>query len=209
VLILMPCLVALTLAACGSRTDLLRGDRVSSDDQSSSTPPSDPTSSSDPKKQDPPTAPSGTAPSGTVDPKCQPKPETCNGVDDDCNGAVDDVPSVPCPGGGFSYCIGGHMSECPKNCDVCQPGSERICFTSFCTGWGAHICAADGSGFGACREVTVPAECKDIALKSAHSKELEQCCIDNGYCCTDEFDLDNDGVKNDFIGQCDEVACGG
>src|SRR6185369_12537635 len=32
---------------------------------------------------------------------CVPTQEVCNGIDDDCNGLVDDgLPSIPCPGGG-------------------------------------------------------------------------------------------------------------
>ena len=39
------------------------------------------------------------------------------------------------------------------------------------------------------------------------SPELEECCIDNGYCCVDEFDLDNDGDRTEMLGRCEAVMC--
>ena len=65
-------------------------------------------------------------------PACQPQPETCNGVDDDCDGTVDeDLPAIPCPNGGGRYCVAGRYSDCPRRCDVCVPGSKRACLTSY------------------------------------------------------------------------------
>lgn len=148
-------------------------------------------------------------PMPTTEPRARPEcvAESCNGRDDDCNGAVDDVPPVPCPGGGERYCIAGRLSECPVRCEGCLPGSERVCFKSYCTYWGAQTCAADGRTFGVCREHGVPGECEDIAFEHKDSPELEQCCIDNGYCCLDSYDLDGDGDRQDMLGQCDEVMC--
>jgi hypothetical protein len=196
------------LLACGSRSELLRGDAA--DEGQGAGPPSTeppPTggTSAEPNEPDKPTQPN--EPNEPPD-ECVPAEETCNGKDDDCDGAVDDLPSVPCPGGGFRYCVGGKTSECPERCDVCLPGSERVCFTSFCTFWGTQTCAADGRGFGSCREISVPPECEDIALDHQRSRELEQCCLDNGYCCVDDFDLDHDGDTHDLVGQCSEVSCG-
>lgn len=149
---------------------------------------------------------------GTVDPDpgpepCVPGPETCNGADDDCDGIIDEIPPVPCPGGGFQYCIAGAVSACPKRCEVCVPGGIRICQNSFCTFWGEQECTADGQGFGSCRERRVPPECDGVARKHKNSPELERCCIDNGYCCLDLWDLDGDGSRTDMIGNCDEVTC--
>jgi len=139
---------------------------------------------------------------------CQPAPEVCNGVDDDCNGKVDDLLlPVPCPGGGSRYCVAGRWSACPERCDVCVPGSQRVCFISYCLYWGVQTCAADGKGFGSCREQRPPAECNDVARDHHNSRELEQCCLDNGYCCVDEHDIDNDGDHSEFLGRCDEVLC--
>jgi hypothetical protein len=141
-------------------------------------------------------------------PMCQPQPETCNGRDDDCDGKVDQgLPAIPCPNGGARYCVAGVYSECPRRCEVCVPGSQRECFTSFCTFWGVQACASDGRSFGACREVQVPTACKAIAEKSMRSRALEQCCIDEGFCCLDEFDLNKNGDRTDMVGRCDTVMC--
>ena len=140
--------------------------------------------------------------------RCTPKPETCNGADDDCNGKVDDgIAAIPCPGGGSRYCVAGALTACPNRCDACIPGSERVCFHSYCTYWAVQACTADGKSFGTCRERTVPAECAAVANRYQESPELERCCIDNGYCCHDEFDLDHDGDRGEMLGTCDEVSC--
>jgi hypothetical protein len=134
-------------------------------------------------------------------------PELCNCRDDDCNGTVDDLPAQACPGGGFRFCVAGRLSECPRRCDVCVPGSVRVCQNSFCSFWGEQECAADGQGFGNCREAQPPAECATIAKKFEESKQLEQCCLDNGYCCLDEHDLDGDGNRGEMLGACGDVVC--
>jgi hypothetical protein len=139
--------------------------------------------------------------------RCDPSPEACNGRDDDRNGAVDDLPAQACPGGGFRFCVAGRLSECPKRCEVCVPGSVRICQNPFCTFWGEQECAADGQGFGTCREANPPPECATVARKHQESRELEQCCIDNGYCCLDEHDIDRDGDRREMLGACGDVTC--
>jgi len=142
-------------------------------------------------------------------PSCVPEPEICNGVDDDCNGVVDDnLPAIPCPSGGYQYCVAGRYSDCPQRCEVCVPGSARTCFTSFCTYWGTQPCAPDGRSFGPCQEAkSVPPECQAIAESMQRSDALEQCCLDNDYCCVDRFDLDHDGDTTEMIGNCGAVSC--
>jgi hypothetical protein len=147
-------------------------------------------------------------PDPVVVPGCQPQPETCNGRDDDCDGKVDeDLPPIPCPNGGNRYCVAGRLSECPRVCEVCRPGSQRVCYISYCTYWGAQTCASDGRSFGLCRERPVPPECESIAKSKRKSPELERCCIDNGYCCLDEHDLDGDGDRTEMLGRCGGVTC--
>jgi len=155
----------------------------------------------------PPDAAPATMPPVTV-PGCQPQPESCNGQDDDCDGKIDeDLPAIPCPNGGSRYCVAGRLSECPRICEQCRPGSQRVCFISYCTYWGTQSCAADGRSFGLCHESKVPAECEGISKSRRKSPELERCCIDNGYCCLDEYDLDGDGNKNELLGRCGAVTC--
>jgi len=155
-----------------------------------------------------PTLSTGGTPQVQVEPpQCEPHAEKCNGRDDDCNGAVDDLAPGPCVGGGFRFCVAGKWSECPRRCDVCVPGSVRICQNSFCSFWGEQECAADGQGFGHCREAKPPPECAATADRFQSSKELEQCCLDNGYCCLDEHDLDGDGDRREMLGACGDVVC--
>lgn len=144
---------------------------------------------------------------GTGSSECVPAEEVCNGVDDDCNGEIDEVEPLACPGGGFRYCVSGAYSACPQRCETCVPGSERICLLSYCLYWGIQTCTSDGRGWSSCREANPPQACSKIAQTKQKSRQLQQCCIDNGYCCVDEFDLDGDGSKKDVLGQCDEVLC--
>jgi hypothetical protein len=153
----------------------------------------------------PPDLPIERPPDGPV---CVPKDEECNGVDDNCDGRVDeDLPLIPCPNGGNRVCVGGSYSECPKRCQVCVPNSKRTCITSFCTFWGSQTCMDDGMGFSGCKESQPPPECRSVANKMMRSRELEMCCIENGFCCVDEFDLDGDGDNTEMLGRCESVTC--
>ena len=142
------------------------------------------------------------------EPPCEPAPEICNGVDDNCDGVVDeDIAPIACPGGGNRYCVAGRMSDCPRRCEACLPASQRICFTTTCTYWGVQTCAADGLSFGRCRETRPPFECAEIARSQQPSPELERCCLDHGNCCRDDFDLDGDGDRDEMLGRCETVQC--
>ena len=144
----------------------------------------------------------------TTDAACVPTTETCNGLDDDCNGAIDEgLAPTPCPGGGERYCVAGRWSACPDRCNVCIPGSQVVCFHSYCLYWGVMTCAADGKGFGPCREDRPPPECDRIARDNKDSPELERCCTEHGYCCTDSHDLDGDGNRSEVLGACNGVVC--
>jgi hypothetical protein len=143
----------------------------------------------------------------TKPPICVAVPEECNGRDDDCDGAIDNLPAEACPGGGFRFCVAGRLSACPRRCEVCVPGSVRVCENSFCSFWGEQECAADGQGFGKCREAMPPPECAATASKFENSRQLEQCCLDNGYCCLDEHDLNGNGNRREMLGACGDVTC--
>ncbi len=141
-------------------------------------------------------------------PPCRPQPELCNGRDDDCDSKVDqDLVPIPCPAGGSRYCVGGQWSECPRRCEVCVPGSSRVCLVSYCTFWGQQSCASDGRSFGPCRESPPPAACDAVSRQGKRSAALEECCLKNDYCCLDEFDLDNDGDYAEMLGRCEAVTC--
>jgi hypothetical protein len=156
-----------------------------------------------------PPRPDAAPPPVEAGPVCHPQPETCNGVDDDCDGRVDeDLPAIPCPGGASRYCVGGHYSECPRRCEACVPGSQRECFTTLCTFWGTETCASDGRSFGACREGQPPQACKDASNSGKRTRALEDCCLAQGLCCVDEFDIDGDGNRTEMMGRCDTVTCG-
>ena len=201
----------LCVAAC-ARTGLYPGELSESDTASNGGSASTAGVGGQPAKPTPTSMPpllDAGAPNVPVEqpPQCEPSPEECNGRDDDCNGAVDDLKAQACPGGGFRFCLAGRLSECPKRCEVCVPGSVRVCQNPFCTFWGEQECAADGQGFGNCREADPPPECDAIARKHQESRELEQCCIDNGYCCLDEHDVDGDGNRREMLGACGDIAC--
>jgi hypothetical protein len=138
---------------------------------------------------------------------CQPEEELCNGKDDDCDDDIDEVDPIPCPGGGFKYCVDGRYSDCPQRCEVCMPGSERVCFVNYCTFWGVQTCAADGRSWSRCREQRAPSSCIDIATEQQNSPELQRCCMDNDYCCVDSHDLDGDDDREEMIGRCDQASC--
>jgi hypothetical protein len=118
-----------------------------------------------------------------------------------------DMPPVPCPGGGFEYCVAGHYSECPKRCAACVPGSTRVCFITYCRSWGVQTCAADGLSFGVCEETSPPSQCASTADSDKMSPALEQCCVDSGNCCQDLYDLNGNGDTSDQVGNCSGTTC--
>jgi hypothetical protein len=83
-----------------------------------------------------------------------------------------------------------------------------VCFISYCSFWGLQTCASDGQSWGYCVEQRpVPPACANVARDKKHARETEQCCLDNGFCCLDEFDLDGDLDKTEMLGRCGDVLC--
>ena len=144
---------------------------------------------------------------------CEPEQERCDGLDNDCNGQLDDgLAPEACEGGGFRFCVGGALSACPRACAVCRPDSTRVCFPAYCSRWGTQTCEADGLAWGPCSEQPTPAECQGAADTwdaADDSPDTETCCIDRGECCQDHWDLDADGDVSESVGACDAVTCEG
>jgi Cys-rich repeat protein len=60
-----------------------------------------------------------------VKPSCTPQPEVCNGIDDDCDGIVDD--GAPCAAG--QSCIAGACQLWPPECRAdadCPAGKKCV-----------------------------------------------------------------------------------
>lgn len=77
-----------------------------------------------------------------------PSVEICgDGIDNDCNGKVDDAPGCVCKAGETRACYGGPAGT--EGVGVCRAGLET--------------CKADGSGYGACEGAVLPAKevCND------------------------------------------------
>jgi hypothetical protein len=72
--------------------------------------------------------------------------ETCAnpGTDDDCDGVIDNVPSVPCNvGSGLGACLNGGFTGCNGTTAVCNPSTPAIGDTTS-TAWPTHS-APNGS----------------------------------------------------------------
>ncbi len=194
--------VVVLLSACGGRVGLLDGvpERASGVDDAG-------------VKADPPeaAAPSRDAAADAVASSPPAATTTASPTASSTPGAPADpcatMPPVPCPGGGYEYCVAGHYSACPSRCGVCVPGSSRVCFITYCKAWGVQTCSSDGLSFGYCQENSPPSQCQSIADDDKASPALEQCCIDSGNCCQDLYDLNGNGDTTDLIGSCSGTSC--
>ena len=81
-----------------------------------------------------------------------PLPETCNGIDDDCNGKVDDLPNVGQGCLAANGCPGTFQCDAMKMVEVCAP-IQMNCNPNDCNG-DPRVGTACGAGMG------LPAPCK-------------------------------------------------
>jgi len=125
-----------------------------------------------------------------------PQNETCDGLDNNCNGETDEDIYRPCAsncGAGVEECVEGFWINCTAGSCECEPGETRLCPQEPC-GWGLEECLHDGTGWsGECFGRDVREE-----ICNAHddncSCDWEQYAIDPesvGY-CYEEIDEDED-----------------
>ena len=89
---------------------------------------------------------------------------------------------------------------------VCVPGAWRYCDTPTYCRWGVQYCDADGMDWGRCDEISaIPAACAPI--DGWYSPAAEACCVEQGLCCQDMWDLDHDGDTWESLGNCTDIVC--
>lgn len=94
---------------------------------------------------------------------------------------------------------GGGTDDC-----LCVAGAWRYCDTPTYCRWGIQHCAPSGLRWGACVETSPPVECNG---ESWYSPEAETCCVEQGFCCQDMWDLDMDGDTWESLGDCTDIVC--
>ncbi len=134
--------------------------------------------------------------SGLV-PLCDPQPETCNGLDDDCDGVIDDGVTEPCStacGSGVRTCVAGSFGACSAptpTAETCN-GIDDNCNGTVDEGLTRPCSSACGSGM----EVCVDGSWADC---TAPTPTIETC---NG------VDDDCDGTVDEGISRACFSACG-
>lgn len=98
-------------------------------------------------------------------------------------------------------CAPGECAIVPSVEEECDPGTCRYCDVLATDVWGTQTCEGDGRTWSPCvEEGTIPEEC--FSDGGWYSVDEELCCILNGFCCRDLWDLDHDGDHQDSLGDC-------
>jgi hypothetical protein len=119
-----------------------------------------------------------------------PTDEICgDGVDNNCDGRVDED------------CFSGE-----DGC-VCTPNAWRYCDTPDYCLWGKQVCDEDGMAWGPCLETTdIPAAC--AAISEWYSPAAQACCVAQGRCCQDMWDLNFNGDTWESLPDgCPQIEC--
>ena len=131
----------------------------------------------------------------SCDPVFTPHPETCNAIDDDCNGSIDDGDNL-CPAGYTCYkgtCVGGCASgetsfACPAG-QVCVGAAPGYCIDASCANANCNVDqkCVNGQCVGGCDGVTCNAgeQCvagKCVDLCDARQQAGLAACPDNFVC---------------------------
>ena len=157
-----------------------------------------------------------------------PQTETCNLLDDDCNGVVDDVPEIA-DAGNIAYCnspaCDGPYADAGIQCYGADPG---ICGAGrFACGTNAKV-TCQSFGLSAASEVCngLDDDCNGIIDDGIDTSSLGTCTAPNavGQCAVSQYVCNNgkmdcpptspstescDGIDNDCNGTVDDHACAG
>lgn len=112
-------------------------------------------------------------------------PETCNGVDDDCDGRVDEIASC---------------------CPACEGMAERA---DTCTTAGACVCAAEGAGDAPCAagQACCASGCADLQTDFDNCGLCQAQCTDQADNCSAGLCQCGTGPTCEFINMCVSGAC--
>jgi hypothetical protein len=142
------------------------------------------------------------------------QPETCNGVDDNCNGAVDEgVASAPCiPAGapaGLVYSDSNANSRCQKGQTFCSNGSMQ------CLGWmgpSAEVCDGVDNNCDGLVDNGVPGLNQPCGLTLGECRAGRTACVNGALTCTGAVGPQPevcDGKDNDCNGNVDDGTLAG